>query len=594
MKRFLPIILFLLAMSPVFFAPSCANTTQAPTGGPKDTIPPVIVNIKPLPGRTGFPVSKGKIVFYFDEYVTIKNQTSIYLSPPQAKRPQAKIVGKTLVVTFEEDLEPETTYTLNLNDAIADNNEGNIFAGFTYVFSTGQKIDSMFVTGSVLDCNTLDPVKGATVMLYKDHSDSAVFLHRPYAAAKTDDWGYFVIPYIQDTSYRIYAVMDQSNDNIYNPDEDKIGFIDSVIVPKWHAADTIPELLKYDMKDTLGCRERRVEHEMVLFQERPTKQFLSNSGRPSDRQAFVAFRAQDAWIDSLWVAGYNANQIISQFNREQDSLLLWVNDRRIPPDTLHVFVAYRKTDSLGAMVPDLEHLRLASPTAGKIFARSSRRNLKHEDTTCVMKFAADPTTVEQVGFRLEFSLPIISQKFDSLDFRYLNPKQKEFKGELRIERDSLDLRCYNIFPTVKMQAGFEYRIKIPHRAFRDITGHYSDSTEVKVSLPTDEALSSLKAMVSGVHEKYIVELLGEKADKTLRRYVIEKDCNLFFPYLKEGKYCIRVTQDVNRNSMVDTGDLLARRQPELVKFVQFAGDKFLDIPKSSEVEQNINLAELFR
>ena len=594
MKRLLPIVLFVLAMSPVFFAPSCANTTQAPTGGPKDTIPPIIVNIKPLPGETGFPLSKGKIVFYFNEYVVLKNQTSIYLSPPQAKRPQAKIVGKTLVVTFEEDLQPETTYTLNLNDAIADNNEGNLFAGFTYVFSTGQKIDSMFVTGSVLDCSTLDPVKGATVMLYKDSADSAVFLKRPYAAAKTDDWGYFVIPFVQDTCYRMYAVLDASSNNIYDPDEDKIAFIDSVIVPKWHVADTIPELLKYDMKDTIGCRERRVEHEFVLFKERSKKQFLSNSGRPSDREAFVAFRAHDTWIDSLWIAGYNANQVISQFNIEQDSLLLWINDRRVPPDTLHVFVAYRKTDSLGALVPDLEHLRLASPTAGKIFARSSRRNLKHDDTTCVLSFKADPANVEQEGFRLEFKYPIISQKFDSLDFRYINPKQKEFKGELIIERDSLDLRCYNIRPKVKMQPGFEYRIKVPHRAFRDINGHYSDSTEVKVSLPTDDALSSLKAIVSGVREKYIVELLNEKASKVFRRYVIEKDCSLDFPYLSEGKYCIRITQDINRNSMVDTGDLLERRQPELVKFVQFSGDKYLDIPKSSEIEQNIDLSELFR
>ena len=88
--------------------------------------------------------------------------------------------------------------------------------------------------------------------------------------------------------------------------------------------------------------------------------------------------------------------------------------------------------------------------------------------------------------------------------------------------------------------------------------------------------------------------LTEKADKVFRRYIIEKDCSLDFPYLKEGKYCIRITQDINRNSMVDTGELLARRQPELVKFVQFSGSKFLDIPKSAEIEQNIELAELFR
>lgn len=594
MKRFIPIILFLAVMLPALFAPGCANTTQAPTGGPKDTIPPLIINIKPLPGAVNFPASKGKIVFTFDEYVTIKNQASIFLSPPQSKRPQAKISGKNLVVTFEEELLPSTTYTLNLNDAIADNNEGNLFPGFTFVFSTGENIDSMFITGSVLDCSTLEPVKGATVMLYKDSADSAVFLKRPYAAAKTDDWGYFVIPFIQDTIYRLYAIQDASGDNLYSPDADKVAFCDSLIQPAWKVADTIPELLKYDMKDTIGCRERKVEHEMVLFRENPSKQLLHNSGRPAERSAFVAFNAHDAWIDSLWIAGYNANQLISQFNVEQDSLLLWINDRRVPPDTLHVFVAYRKTDSLGAMVPDLEHLKLTVDGAKKTFGRSSKRNLKHEDTTCVFKLQADPVNVEIEGFSLEFEYPIISQKFDSLQFTYINPKQKEFTGKLSIEQDSLDLRRYIIKPQLKMQAGFDYKIKVPHRAFRNINGHYSDSTEVKVSLPTDEALSSLTTSIKGVHNKYIVELLDEKGSKIIRRYIIESDSKLVFPYLSEGKYSIRITEDVNGNSIVDTGDLLARKQPEQVKFVDFSGSKYIDIPKSSDIDQSIDLGGLFK
>ena len=202
--------------------------------------------------------------------------------------------------------------------------------------------------------------------------------------------------------------------------------------------------------------------------------------------------------------------------------------------------------------------------------------------------------MEQEGFILEFEYPIISQKFDSLDFRYLNPKQKEFKGKLSISRDSLDLRRYILKPQVKMQSGFEYRIKVPHRAFRNINGHWSDSTEVKVSLPTDEALSSLSAVISGVESKYIVELLDEKGSQTLRKYIIEANATLQFPYLKEGKYCMRITEDINRNSIVDTGDLLARKQPELVKFVDFSGSKYIDIPKSSEIEQNIDLGLLFR
>lgn len=594
MKKYIPLIIALLALLAPVFTPSCANTTQAPSGGKKDTIPPVIVNIKPLPGATSFPLEKGKIVFEFDEYVNIKTATDIFLSPPLEKKPKAKVVGRSVVVTFENPLEPNTTYTLNLNSAIVDNNEGNKFPGFTYVFSTGEQIDSMFITGTVLDCNTLAPVKGATVMLYKDHSDSAVFLKRPYAAGRTDDWGYFVLPYIQDTLYRVYAIKDAGNDNIYSPDADRVAFIDSLVRPEWKVADSIPELLKYDMTDTLGCQERRSQYELKVFRERPSKQYIVNKVRTSPRSAYITFMAPDAWIDSLWFGGYPADRVISQFNLQQDSLELWLNDRRPAPDTLHLFVNYRKTDTLGVMKPELEHIKLVmDPEVKKNYSKSRRRNLKHEDTICVYTLKAEPEMVETDGYVLEFKNPIIYEKFDSLQFRYVNPKQKEFKDKVAIEVDSLNLRKYNIRPKVKLQPGFEYFLKVPARSFQDIYGYWCDSTEVKVALPTDETLSLLNATITGVDRKFIVDLLDEKRTKVMRSYIIDKDCTLSFPYLKAGRYSLRIADDGNRNSLVDTGDLLAHRQPEQVLFVKFGESEYLDVLKSAELEQTIDLSTLF-
>ncbi len=594
MKKYIPLIIALLALLAPVFTPSCANTTQAPSGGKKDTIPPVIVNIKPLPGATSFPLEKGKIVFEFDEYVNIKTATDIFLSPPLEKKPKAKVVGRSVVVTFENPLEPNTTYTLNLNSAIVDNNEGNKFPGFTYVFSTGEQIDSMFITGTVLDCNTLAPVKGATVMLYKDHSDSAVFLKRPYAAGRTDDWGYFVLPYIQDTLYRVYAIKDAGNDNIYSPDADRVAFIDSLVRPEWKVADSIPELLKYDMTDTLGCQERRSQYELKVFRERPSKQYIVNKVRTSPRSAYITFMAPDAWIDSLWFGGYPADRVISQFNLQQDSLELWLNDRRPAPDTLHLFVNYRKTDTLGVMKPELEHIKLVmDPEVKKNYSKSRRRNLKHEDTICVYTLKAEPEMVETDGYVLEFKNPIIYEKFDSLQFRYVNPKQKEFKDKVAIEVDSLNLRKYNIRPKVKLQPGFEYFLKVPARSFQDIYGYWCDSTEVKVALPTDETLSLLNATITGVDRKFIVDLLDEKRTKVIRSYIIDKDCTLSFPYLKAGRYSLRIADDGNRNSLVDTGDLLAHRQPEQVLFVKFGESEYLDVLKSAELEQTIDLSTLF-
>ena len=593
MKRFLPLVILVCGFLAPIFAPSCANTTQAPSGGKKDTIPPLIIDIKPLPGAVGQPVTGASFVFTFNEYVTIKTPGNIFLSPPQQRPPKARLRGKNLVVSFEEPLEPNTTYTLSFTDAIADANEGNMFPGYTYVFSTGEQIDSMMITGTVLDCNTLAPVKGATVLLHKDHADSAVFDRRPYAAVKTADWGYFVLPFIQDTLYRLYAIKDANNDNRYDSETEHIAFIDSLIRPVMFANDTVPEMLKYDMLDTVRCQARRSEYELKLFRERPSKQYLVNKVRTSERSAYLTFMAPGAWIDSLWVPGFRADQIITQFNLRQDSLELWINSRQAAPDTMRIFVNYRQTDSLGRLAPVQEIVRLPLPSDKRTYSKSSRRDIRHTDTTCVYTFKATPETVEQNGFELEFKNPIITEHFDSVVFLAVNTRQRESRAEFTVEHDSLNLRRYVLRPKEKLQPGFEYSMKLPYRAFRDINGFWSDSTLVKVSLPTDESLSLLELDLSGVDRRLIVDLLPEKRDRVLRSYIVDQDEVLQFPYLKAGRYSIRFTEDGNRNSIVDTGSLLDHRQPEPVVFLDFAGSKYIDIPASAEVSQSVTIATLF-
>jgi len=592
-QRFIPLLIAAAVLAPLFFTNSCANTTQAPTGGDKDTIPPIIVGINPLPGATLVPLTGAKVVFTFNEYVTIKNMQNIFLSPPMEKKPVSKISGKSLVVSFDGDLQPNTTYTINLTDAIADNNEGNMFPGYTYVFTTGENIDSLYITGSVQNCNTLDPVNGATVLLYKDHSDSAVFLHRPYAATKTDAWGFFSLPYLKDTTYRLYAIKDAGGNNIYDPDQDLIAFADSLIRPVNKVNDTIYELLKFDMNDTLECLARKTEYELRLFREKPSKQYLVNKVRTADRMAYITFNSSNVWIDSLWIGGYPQNKLITQFNILQDSLEIWLNDRRPAPDTLHLFVNYRKTDSIGHFKPVMEHHKLFIEGIGGRKRYQSRKNIKHEDTTCVFTVDAKPEMFEQNGFKLEFKYPIIWTKFDSVKFRYVNPKQKEFTAPYTVERDTANLRCYTIKPSVTPQRGFEYFLKIPHRAFRDINGFYSDSLETKVTLPTDENLSTLYLTVTGVDRKLIVDLLGEKTKDVIRSYVITSGGRLTFPYLKEGKYRVRITDDGNMNSIVDTGSLLEHRQPETVVFYTIGGERLIMIPKASEIDQTVDVSKLF-
>ena len=595
MKKFLPLILTLsVIFIPMMFTHSCANTTQAPSGGDKDTIPPYIIDIRPLPGAIGVPVNGAKFVFRFNEFVTIKQATNIFLSPPQQKPPKAKLRGKNLVVSFEEPLQESTTYTLSFTDAIADANEGNMFAGYTYVFSTGDSIDSMMVTGTVQDCNTLAPVKGATVLLHTDLSDSAVYKTRPYAAVKTDDWGFFALPFIKDTLYRLYAIKDSDNDNIFNPETETVAFVDSVIRPVLTASDTVREILRYDMKDTVACLARRSQYELNLFRERPSKQYIVNKERTAERAAYITFMAPDAVIDSITIDGYRQSQIVSQFNIMRDSLELWINSRRAAPDTMKIGVTYLKTDSLGVLAPATEQIKLALANDKRTYSKRSRKSLKQEDTTCVFSLTADSKMVEQNGFAMVFRYPIIRESFDSIRFTAITPRQTEQKMSFSVERDSLNLRRYILKPGEKLQHGYEYIMKVPHKAFRDINGFWSDSLEVKCSLPDDDKLSTLEAEMSGVDRKYIVDLLNEKRDKVLRSYIIDTDTTLLFPYLSEGGYCIRITEDSNRNSIVDSGSILEHRQPEKVKFYEVDGGKFIKIPAGAEVTQKINLSEIFR
>lgn len=593
MKRFLPLIIAIAAVfGPMMFVHSCANTTEAPSGGKKDTIPPYITDIKPLPGTTNVPLDS-KFTFTFDEYVVIKTAGNIFLSPPQQKPVKSRISGKSLILTMEEPLDSNTTYTITFTNAIADNNEGNMFPGYTYVFSTGSKIDSMMITGTVENCNTLEPVKDATVLLYRDLADSAVFKQRPYAAVKTDDWGFFALPFIADTTYRLYAIKDENNNNIYDPDSEVIGFVDSIIRPTMVAHDTIKEMLKYDMKDTLSCLARESQYELRLFREKPTKQFIRNKVRKDLRSGYITFMAPNAWVDSVWFRGYKSDRLISQFNILNDSLEVWLNDRGAVPDTLKLMVNYRKSDSLGRLKPALEQVNLILDPS-KRPKRGVRKQIKHEDTICVYKLTVDPNTVEQDGFSLEFNYPIIYENFDSLKFTYLNPRQREFTGSVKIEPDSLNPRHYTIRPVEQLLQGHEYFLKVPQNTFRDINGYWCDSTVVKVSLPRDESLSRLDCEMKGVDRKIIVELLDESCTKVQRKYIIDKDCTLSFPYLKEGQYCLRLTEDVNRNSFVDTGSILENRQPEKVVFYKLRGDKYIRILESAELTQTVDIGEMFK
>lgn len=245
----------------LIFPPSCANTSTPPEGGPKDTLAPILVEVVPPINSLHHPVDikHSTVSFEFDEYVVLNNPNSyIFLSPPQSKPPTAKIKGKKVVVSFTEPLDSSQTYSLSLGEAVKDNNEGNPFPPYTHSFSTGSYVDSLFVSGNIVEASTMLPMSNMTVLFHTDLSDSAIYKVRPRAAAKSDLWGYFTVRNLPvDSIYRVYAIQDLNNNCIYDPDQEMVAFLDTLVRPTGVMRPGLPELVPVMMTDTAACQAVR-------------------------------------------------------------------------------------------------------------------------------------------------------------------------------------------------------------------------------------------------------------------------------------------------------------------------------------------------
>lgn len=603
MKRYTwPLLLIGLLLYTVF-PNGCANTSTAPQGGPKDTLPPVLMETFPLYNTIGFPTQPGKkhtISFTFNEYVVLKEANkNVFLSPPLSKPVETKIRGKSVVVTFPEDLDSNTTYSLDLGAAIADNNEGNLMPQYIFSFSTGNTIDSLYNCGTVVDAKTMLPLKQITILFHKDMSDSAVFKFRPRAAAKTDAWGFFTVRNLAPGEYRVYAIEDLNNNNLYDPNgNERIAFLDSLVIPERVMSLDSLELQSLDMKDTLNCLARRSDFQLYLFKETPTRQVMKKSERLDDRMFYVTFSAPYPQVDTIMAQGLTQEDLLSQTNLTRDSIAFWIK-RQATPDTLQLFVHYRKTDdSTKLLIEAIDTVRLPRPKPKQTHDRNGNA-VEVKDTVAKFDFFADADKVEQNGIVMEFAYPLQQAVFDSIRFSSTDPKKQVKAEPYTVEQDSTNLRRYVMRPGITLLNGYEYEVKIPADIFVDINGNTNDSLAKRITLPSDETLSSITTHMQNVHGTYIVELVNEKRDKVFREFTVHADTSLVFPYIKKGKYSIRISNDANNNGMIDTGSVLERRQPEKVLLYRFGPDQtnesyLIDIPERADIEQTIDIQSMFQ
>lgn len=577
---------------------SCASTKAAPTGGPKDTIPPVVMYTEPVQDATGFPIEKGSIEIFFNEYVQIKDANkNILLSPPQKKPVRTKIRKKGVVVTFQEPLDTNRTYSLNFGAAIVDNNEGNPLYGFTYSFSTGNEVDSMMLSGTVVDAVSLFPIEGATVALYLSPKDSSVINELPDAVARSDKWGYFTVKNLKPLPYSVFAFTDGNTNNMYDQGGETIAFLDSPVVPVEVMREDSPQLQYYDPLDTLACLSRPSELELYLFAEKSTNQFIRDYKRVDKRNAYIKFNASDVQIDSFSIKGISPDRIIKQFNITKDSLSFWIKGGKIPDDTLLLGIKYHKTDSTGQLSPFVENLKLIAPFEKKDDRRNKNKgkddDMKRKD---LLEFdmQADNKMVEQNGIVFRFKDPLMRMDMDSATFKMRTPKRIESDVEYSVTQDSIEINCYTIRPLEQFVKGNDYEFMIPQGAFMDINGFTNDSVAVSITLPTDDNLSSITLELANVDARYIVELINSTRSQVFRKYVIEGDSQLLFPYLAPGSYSIRITEDKNNNGIFDTGEVLQKRQPEKVKLYTMPdGKDIIMLNEKTDLVQSVDISEMF-
>ncbi|MBR5034332.1 MAG: Ig-like domain-containing protein [Bacteroidales bacterium] len=575
---------------------SCANTKASPSGGPKDTIPPVIVGVQPAWGDTMFPLTNGKIRIKFNEYTVVKDAQAILLSPPQKKKPKAKVKGKEIVITFQDTLKPNTTYTIDFGQGLADNNEGNIAPQYVHAFSTGDTLDSIYICGTVLDAENLTPVKKALVSLYTEFRDSSTMLLLPAAAGRTDDWGFFTIRNIKPRPYWIYACTDENNDYLYQLGDEKIGFLNDSIIPYTVMRDSIYELMSFDMKDTLYCQARQSQVELAVFKEFQSKQYIKDKGRKNERQGYVTFSAPNVELKSFQILGVDSTDIIMQFSPQRDSFDFWLNSQYPPEDSLFMTVVYMKTDSTGNLALTSENLAAAVSKEFAAKAKSEEgRKAAEADTLTDLKINLEEANVEQDGISLEFSVPIVEMALDSIVLLTTNTRNQTDTTAFTFVQDTTSLLKYLLQNSEEYKPGYKYELIIPEATFWDVYHRKNKEAKKEFQLPNTENLNTLTVNLSGTNGKrFLIELTDDGCKKVFRKYEVLKDGTYYFPYLQDGKYAIRLTEDRNNNGLFDTGNLLKWQQAERMKLYKLPdGTSKLEIKEQMDLIQDIDLTTLF-
>ena len=593
MKRLIRKVLAVVTVIAALY--SCASIGR-PDGGPLDETPPRFIGSTPAAGALNN--TKTKVSLSFDEFIKLeKANEKVVISPPQVQQPEIKASGKKISVNLLDSLKPNTTYTIDFSDAIVDNNEGNPLGNFAFTFSTGSAIDTMEVSGTLLEASNLEPVKGMLVGMHSNLSDTA-FTKLPFdRVARTDSRGHFTIRGVAPGKYRIFGLMDADQNFAFSQKSEALSFNDSLVIPRWEerirqdttwvdslTIDTVVERkYTYYLPDNVILRS---------FKEDLFSQYLVKNERLTPEKFTLYFAAKADTLPVLKGLNFDERDaFIIEKNLTNDTIHYWVKDSLLyKQDTLSLSLNYLYTDTLNQLVPRTDTLNLVAKTVKKAVDEPKKKKKKKgeeeepEPTKFLHVSTYIPSTMDVYDYiSLSFDEPIAS--FDSAAI-HLKQKVDTLWEDIpfTFEQDSLQLRKYNLY--YEWEPTREYEFSVDSTAFHGIYGLFTDKIKQNIKVRSLEEYGAIYFNVSGCDSIAFVELLDTQ-DKVVRKVpVVNGQADFYF--LNPGKYCARLINDTNGNGVWDSGEYETKRQPEMVYYYP----QILEPKANWEVEQTWDVKAL--
>ena len=504
------IILFLIAFSII----GCAKR-GTPDGGPKDEDPPIFIRSQPANNSSNF--DSENIRIYFDEYIKLeKINSQLIVSPPIEKSgysifPQSG-ASKFIDIDLKDSLKKNSTYSFNFGQALVDNNEGNPLPFFKYVFSTGNYIDSLNISGNIKDSYNRDTDEFITAMLYPIDSlynDSIIYNGRPLYVSNTLDSTNFKFTNLKKGVYNLIAIKDYNNNFRYDPLTEKIAFNKTPI--------TIPSDSLFNLN---------------IFQESPEFKIFKPFQNDENKINF-GFQGDTENLDVKIENGNNLNSVVT-FDKEKDTLYVWLENSNY--------------DSLNFEI-----------------------NNKDYEKSYVFKFQKKELGKDSLQLKQQSQILELS---DKLSLESTTPLININNEKIEVyDRDSIPISFEVILENyTNLILDFEvlpndiYYVHITPNAVIDIFQKTTDS--LNFSFKTKKISEYGKIFFNPIQKNYplIVDLINTKDEVVDSQYLASASDNCVFENIIPGEYNIRVVEDKNENKKRDTGNFLGKIQPEKIYF----------------------------